>query len=152
MPSVTISGNFRTFPRRLEAARKGLRDCLDRAMIDAIEVGVAFGKNAIETRGTGKTWQRPWHGRAGSYPGRVDTGEMLREFRGEVDIARTETTGKIGWTKEQLDYFIYQELGFQHLSGEEIEGMFALRDAANEAWEFLVAECSTCSSRFVRSI
>lgn len=153
MPSMTISGNFRTFPRRLESARKQFRECLDQAMVKAIETGVEFGKNAIETRGTGKTWQRPWHGRAGSFPGRVDTGEMLREFRGNVDIGRTETVGTLGWTKEQLYRFLYQELGFTHnITGEEIEGMYALRDAAEEAWEVLQAECSTCSSRFVRSI
>jgi hypothetical protein len=153
MPSMTISGNFRTFPRRLEAARKQFRECLDQAMAKAIETGVEFGKNAIETRGTGKTWQRPWGGRVGSFPGRVDTGEMLREFRGEVDIGRTETVGKVGWTKEQLDRFLYQELGFTHnLTNEEVEGMYALRDAAAEAWEVLQAECSSCSSRFIRSI
>lgn len=153
MPSMTISGNFRTFPRRLETARKGFRQCIDQAMVKAIETGVEFGKNAIETRGTGKTWQRPWHGRVGSYPGRVDTGEMLREFRGEVEVGRTETTGKLGWTKEQLTYFVAQELGYSHnITGDEIEGMFALRDAADQAWEVLQSEASTCSSRFIRSI
>lgn len=150
---MTISGNFRTFPRRLERARNTFRACLDNAMILAMQEGVKFGKNAIETRGTGRTWERQWGGRVGSFPGRVDTGEMRDEFRGEVDIKRVETIGKLGWTREQLDYFLYQELGFTHnLTNEEVEGMYALRDAADRAWEVLVDECSTCSSRFVRSI
>lgn len=153
MPEMKISGNFRTFGPRLLRAKLDFRRCVDSAMVKAIGEGVDYGKNVIETRGTGKTWQKPWGGRVGSYPGRVDTGEMLEEFRGEVDINRAETVGKLGWTREQLGYFLAQELGFTHnITNEEVEGMYALRDAADETWDILRAECRSCLEKFVKGI
>lgn len=150
---MRISGNFRTFPLRVAAARRQFRDCLDKAMIDAMSLGVETGKDVIESTGTDREWTRPWGGRSGTGRGRIDTGEMLDEFRADVDIDRNETRGELGWIRKQEDYYLFQDLGFWHvLSQREIEGMFALREASEEAWNLLRDKCQDCAERFLRTI
>lgn len=143
MPEIRVSGNFKNFEGRLKAARQEFRDCLDAAMVEAIQLGVETGKDKIETSGTVKSGKR----------GRIKTGTMLNEFKGNVDIGRAETVGRVGWAQRREDYFLYQELGFAHyLSGEEIDGMLALKDATEETWELLRDRFSMCTSQFVRGI
>lgn len=88
----------------------------------------------IETRGTGKTWQKPWEGREGSSPGRSHTGRMMKGVDYDFNPATKggKTTAKFGWIKPSQieDYFGYQEGGFDHaITGEHIEGMYAVVDA-----------------------
>lgn len=109
---------------------------------DAMEYGASLMREFIETRGTGRTWSRPWYGREGSYPGRVHTGGMLNAVttRLVVDSAG-RTQGHFGWLDQREDYFRYQEGGFQHkMAGHYVEGMYAMVDSAEEAFRYLQEE------------
>lgn len=116
-------------------------DRIEAAVDDAAETGKQVMREAIETRGTGKTWKSPWFGRTGSYPGRVDQGDMLKDVIGRV-TARTSTyvRGLVGWTKGSPLYYRLQNEGFRHvLTGESVEGMMALRDAGDAARRSLIS-------------
>lgn len=115
---------------------------LEGALDRSLEVGEKAMKEAIATRGTGKTWSHPWRGRTGSIPGRVDSGDMQDDVRGVItDRSKTEVTGNLGWDEDSPDYYRYQEYGFMHvLNGQDVEGMMALRDAADLTKATLVDE------------
>lgn len=105
----------------------------------ALTESLADGKNAmvhsIETRGTGREWQHPWGGRAGSMPGRDDTGEMKGAVEGPETVTDTGTrvTGYLGWAEGTPEYFRHQEYGFRNiLTGTYVEEMRALRDATDQ--------------------
>lgn len=102
-------------------------------MDDVLGDGANEMQSNIETRGTGREWSRPWgpNGRTGSYPGRVDTGQMIREVQGEVtSISNKRVTGTLGWPEDSPDYYRLQEHGFYHtLTQEDVDGMRALADA-----------------------
>lgn len=102
-------------------------------MDDVLEDGAHEMQQNIETRGTGREWSRPWgpNGRTGSYPGRVDTGQMVREVQGEVvSTSANRVTGVLGWPEDSPDYYRLQEHGFYHtLTQEDVDGMRALADA-----------------------
>ena len=130
-------------------ARLNLMDEVEGAVETALEAGEAAMKEAIATRGTGNTWSHPWHGRTGSKPGRVDTGDMQNDVRGIItDRTRTEVTGNLGWDEDSPDYYRYQEQGFMHvLTGKDVEGMMALRDAAELTRNVLVDEIDNITRR-----
>lgn len=115
-------------------------DKAEDAVEEALEVGKDAMREAIETRGTGRTWQKPRGGRTGSYPGRVDTGDMLDDVDGKM-LPRTANTvsGQLGWDDGSPFYYQLQEAGFTHsTTGNEIEGMMALHDAADVAKRHLI--------------
>lgn len=107
----------------------------EKAMHAAMDFGSQVMKELIETRGTGKTWTRPWYGREGSYPGRVHTGNMLNSVSSWVGTGESgRTQGRFGWINNREDYFRFQEGGFKHnLTGEMVEGMYAVVDAYEAA-------------------
>lgn len=108
---------------------------LDDVMFEASEKM----RNLIETRGTGKTWTKPWGGRSGSIPGRVDSGYMRDQARYELRRNGSVMTGVLGWTDNQEMYFIFQDEGFTHwLTGDDIKGMNALVDSGIWAREELL--------------
>lgn len=111
-------------------------------MNDVLEDGANQMQSNIETRGTGREWTRPWgpNGRTGSYPGRVDTGQMVREVQGEVIASDSNgVTGVLGWPENSPDYYRLQEHGFYHvLTQEDVEGMRALADAVDETTPRLI--------------
>lgn len=98
--------------------------------------GEAMVKEFIGTRGTGKTWARTYYrrgvARSGSYPGRVWTGEMIGDIKEEVVKTSDAIIASYGWLDNYEDYYGLQEGGFDHeVTGEHIEGMFAMADAAD---------------------
>ena len=125
---------------------------IKQAMDTAMEDGEDALKEAINTRGTGREWTRPWgaSGRTGSIPGRVDRGEMLTKAKGATtNVARHEVDGVLGWPEDSDEYIAYQDQGFEHvITGEYIEGMMALRDSAELAERSLVNELENIARKF----
>lgn len=152
---IQLSGNFKAFPGKVLRARTEFQNCIEKAMRGAVETGVREGRQNIETRGTGKVWSRPWgpNGRTASIPGRVDTGEMRDQFKGSVSVEKSSVVGEVGWTGSKEDYFLYQEEGFNHwITQKWIEGMRALADAKDVAFDLLVEECENCMERLMKGL
>lgn len=112
----------------------------EQAMQAAMDTGAQVMKDLIETRGTGRTWSRTWYGksgnpRTGSYPGRVDSGDMLNAVDSWVGTGQSgRTQGRFGWINNREDYFRFQEGGFKHnITSENVEGMYAVLDAYEAA-------------------
>lgn len=137
---VTVTGES-SLEQRLDPAR--LMKRVERVMNDELGEGAELMQGYIETRGTGKEWSHPWgaSGRTASRPGRVDTGQMVREVQGEVIASdNTSVTGVLGWPEDSPEYYRHQEHGFEHvLTGEDVEEMRALRDAVDETTPKLFA-------------
>lgn len=123
-------------------AGKSILDRAEDALESALEKGEQAMKEAISTRGTGNTWEKPWGGRTGSSPGRVDTGDMLDDVDGKLTGRTNDTvTGVLGWDDNSPFYYRLQEGGFTHwITGREIEGMMALKDAADVARRSLLSD------------
>ena len=90
----------------------------------------------IETRGTGRQWNKPWRGRkSGRYkqtssPGRVDSGDMRDAVGVRFERGAQQTNAAFGWIRNFENYFGYQDQGFYHVKANRmVDGMFALRDA-----------------------
>lgn len=126
-------------------SRIGSSSLLDQAEValeDALDKGRSAMREAISTRGTGKNWEKPWGGRTGSYPGRVDSGDMLDDVDGKL-LPRTPSTvsGQLGWENGSPFYYQLQEAGFTHtITGQDVEGMMALADAADIARRSLISD------------
>lgn len=136
------------------AAEKNLIAGMTSAMHAAMEMAEREGVRRINTSGTGRTWAYPSpNGRAGSYGGRVDTGEMRDQFGSNVEEGAGSVEGKFGWLEGTPFYFLFQEYGFRHwITGELIEGMQALREADEEAWPFFVQEADKHIQEFVNAV
>lgn len=119
-------------------------DSAEKVLDTELERGKEEMQGMISSRGTGKTWSAYWQkrtGREGSFPGRVQSGDMRNSVEGRV-TSRTdyEIEGVLGWAPGTPDYFAYQEEGFRHtLSGGMVPGMFALRDAGEQTKARVIA-------------
>lgn len=113
---------FRGKIQQLEADQEAI---LERSM----DEGAILMKEYISTRGTAKGGARP------DNPGRIDTERMLKAVESNVTpYGPKRVRGTFGWLSDKADYFKWQEGGFDHvLSGEYIEGMYAMQDAADWA-------------------
>lgn len=140
MPASYSFSGLDALERRLNP--KNTMDRIEAAVAEAADKGKDVMREAVETRGTGKTWSRPWFGREGSYPGRVDTGDMLDGIDGKVtDRNSNSVTGVLGWDDGAPMYVALQNNGFRHiLTGEDVEGMMALRDGAEVARNSLISD------------
>lgn len=147
---ATFGVNISGLNDLLRIERINLPEEFDNAMTKAMDAGQDALKDAINTRGTGKTWSRPWGGREGSFPGRVDRGDMLSAAKGEVTKKDAHSVdGLLGWPEDSPDYIAYQDQGFYHvLVDEQIEGMMALRDSAELAERVLVDEIENIARKF----
>lgn len=136
----------------LRIERINLPDEFEDAMKKAMDAGQDALKGAINTRGTGEKWSRPWgrSGREGSFPGRVDSGEMLSLAKGEVTGKGAHSVdGELGWPEDSPEYIAYQDQGFYHvIANKDIEGMMALRDSADLAERVLVDEIENIARKF----
>ena len=114
---------------------------VDDALEEAGSKGEEMMKYLIMTRGTGRLWSHPWgpNNREGSFPGRVDTGKMLDAVGHRVLKLGGKSQLRMGWTSgTREDYFLAQNVGFTHnLTGQTIEGMYALDDATDYMYEEL---------------
>lgn len=149
---ATFGVDIRGLDDLLRIERINLPDEFEEAMTKAMDAGQAGLKDAINTRGTGEKWSRPWgaSGREGSYPGRVDQGNMLALAKGEVTGKDAHSVdGELGWPEDSEEYIAYQDQGFYHvIANKDIEGMMALRDAAELAERVLVDEIESIARKF----
>lgn len=123
--SVKYSGPGTTAQTWFEGLTRNMISGIETVITSAVKEGEEIVKDNIETRGTFKSGKR----------GRIDTGEM----RDAVDSRVTSqgnrgVTGSFGWIGNFEDYFGYQEDGFIHLGGVEVQGMYAISDAAEEVF------------------
>lgn len=145
--SVKMTG-FDRIERRFDEQR--LLKEVEVAMRRAVEKGAESMVNTVETSGTNRVWSSPWFGRAGSGPGRIDTGEMLEGIDSDAKRTRNSVTGEFGWLKESPYWWLYQEYGFEHyISHEIIKGMESLEKADNEVFQDLLDELNDIANRFV---
>lgn len=149
---ATFGVNISGLDDLLRIERVNLPEEFEDAMSKAMEAGEVALKNAINTRGTGETWSRPWgsNGRTGSFPGRVDRGEMLSKAKGEVTGRSAHSVdGMLGWPEDSEEYIAYQDQGFYHvIANKDIEGMMALRDSAELAERVLIEEVENIARKF----
>lgn len=140
--SATFTVSFATLDDLESRMNPGkVLDRIEGEVEESTEKGRQVMREAIETRGTGKTWKTPWFGRSGSFPGRVDQGDMLKDVKGEVtQRTKRAVTGMVGWDENSPLYYRLQDNGFRHvLTGEDVEGMMALRDASEVAKRALIS-------------
>lgn len=147
--SNTNATEFRTW---FSNAVEDVQMAADVAVEAAVDAGQQSMIELIMSRGTNKTWLRPWPSangtyRSGSTDARYDTGQMVQSVDARFDGADMSAAGddtvygEYGWLNNQQEYFQYQELGFTHYkSGEAIPAMNALRDSFVEAQNALKAE------------
>ena len=117
--------------------------------------GAALGeqiiKDRIETAGTGREWEGNWetapHGTAGRHssdPGRDASGEMKSAVHSWYSTGKDgKSRMAFGWTNpsQRKEYFLFQEGGFDHaITGEHIEGMYAVSDAAQFVFDYVHEE------------
>lgn len=149
---ATFGVNISGLEDLLRIERINLPDEFEGAMTKAMEAGQDALKEAINTRGTGNTWTRPWgrNDRTGSIPGRVDSGEMLAKAKGEVTKKDAHSVdGVLGWPEDSPEYIAYQDQGFHHvIADRDIEGMMALRDSAELAERVLIEEVENVARMF----
>lgn len=104
-----------------------LKNIIEAELDEAGKVGAEEGQRFIrEDAGTGKTWVRPWSdGRTGSYPGRVDTGNMASAMDHQTTQGK-DVDLDIGWVRIWEEYFGAQEEGFTNggsRTGSVVAGM-----------------------------
>jgi hypothetical protein len=150
MASASVSiGNL---DQLLRLGNVNLTDEFEKAMDTSMQAGEQAMKEAIATRGTGKTWSHPWgrSGRTGSFPGRVDSGDMQNDAQGKVtQVQANYVEGVLGWDDNSPMYYALQDQGFTHvITNEDIEGMSALRDSAEVAERVLMQEIDGIVRRF----
>lgn len=117
-----------------------LNDSLAEAMEELAEEGQELLQGYIETRGTGKAWKRTYYKkgipRGASRPGRVWTGEMRDAIKKDNLRSKDVFIASFGWLDGAKDYYKAQEVGFDHnITGDHIEGMFIMQDAADQMKE-----------------
>ncbi len=126
----------------------------EKVVEQASQVGADAMRQNIATRGTNNGpwdpgWDRmahgtPGRGETGSTPGRDASGTMIDAVRSRFssggkakDHVSTAAFGLI-LPSEQETYFKAQDQGFRHnFTGATVPGMYALSDAAAEAWQWL---------------
>lgn len=154
--AIKMSG-FDAWERKF--TEENLMRSVQSALDHAIQYGAQRMADHIETRGTGNVWNgdfgrlengRP--GRTGSIPGRVASGTMRDAVDSKI-TKRTATTvaGEMGWLEGSPEYAMFQELGFKNaLTGASVDGMFALRDSSEEAWEMFKDELAQIVKEYTR--
>jgi hypothetical protein len=90
-----------------------LKNMIEKELDEAGKIGADEGQRFIrEDAGTGNTWLYPWSdGRTGSYPGRVDSGDMASAMDHKI-IQGENVDLDIGWVRIWEEYFGAQEEGF----------------------------------------
>lgn len=122
-------GPVRWYRGKIQRIEQGQEEILN----EAVELGAEMMRDMISTRGTAKSGKQ----------GRIDTGRMLKAVK--VRPPKKDSGGKtqafFGWLEDRADYFRYQEGGFTHFrTGQDVEGMYAQLDSAEEAFRWLKEE------------
>lgn len=123
--------------------------------MEVAELGAEVAREIIRTEGRNRTWARPWRSektgrvRSGSGPGRIDSGDMLNNIDVQFQRGEKQSRAVFGWVKTYENYYKFQEEGFVHwISGEEIPGMFAIRDSRR----IMVNEAPKIAKKYARKI
>jgi hypothetical protein len=123
--------------------------------IELAEMGAEKMREYIQTRGTNRTWSRPWPSRktpgrrAGSGPGRIDSGDMLKGVDRKFQRGQKQSRAVFGWGQNFEEYFRYQEEEFVHFrSLKKVVGMFALRDSRR----FVVSQQEKIARKYANRI
>lgn len=124
---VTYSGGadlVTWFKQKMDRVEEGTSN----AISDAVNLGETNMKQYILTRGTLKSGEQ----------GRVETGRMVSAVTSTFNrTGKGNAVGRFGWLNDRADYFKFQEGGFRHVGGMDVEGMYALSDANKDVEEFL---------------
>lgn len=105
------------FRSKIESVENGTSD----AIRQFAEDGAETARHLVETRGTLKSGKQ----------GRIETGRMVNAIKSSFNPSTKNgnASGRFGWLRDRQDYFAFQEGGFQHSPGVEVEGMYAMLDA-----------------------
>lgn len=102
-----------------------IEDGAQEVMQDVMDDAAYLMADYISTRGTAKSGK----------PGRIETKQMHNDVDSRVtSFGEGRVRGTFGWINRKEDYYGLQEGGFDHIGGTSVEGMYALRDAAD--WAF----------------
>ena len=123
---VTMTRTFENLGTGLRKQFSELTTRLTHDMEKAIQVGAESVQHVVDTSGTTKS------GKAG----RIIKGDMRKEVDSKVTQASsTMVEGEYGWLEQTPFYATLQDAGFRHwISGELVEGMFALQQSSDVAW------------------
>lgn len=155
---VDVSGAVSKINRLDRSVRLATQDM----QMEVAEAGAAKMREYVQTRGTGRTWTRPWLAkespasgspRTSSSPGRVNTGKMLKAIRARFERGAQRTIAAFGWIDEKEPYFYAQEYGFSaggFRPPMPVQGMFALRDARLFAVNFTKRIAKKYQNRIAR--
>ena len=98
----------------------------EEALRESMERGAEYMRYFIMTRGTEKSGKT----------GRIETRQMLDDVDSSTNVSEAgRVTGRFGWIRNREDYYGFQEGGFEHVNGGTVEGMYALVDASEYAFE-----------------
>lgn len=116
------------FRGKVTRIENGSEQVLQQAMDD----GAEMMRENIATRGTVKSGKR----------GRIESHKMIDEVKSPPvsSFGEGKARGKFGWVDEKETYFGAQEGGFEHSPGVDVEGMYALADAAEWAMKQFQAD------------
>lgn len=126
------NADINTFTTSLRVKSDNLKDAIGEVVMDTAEAGAEGMREAIRT-----DTQTSWVG-DGQYAneGRQDDGFFLAGVKEDIEVYNTIIRGEFGWLDDSdwLDYFGYQEHGFQHVGiNEWIPGVQAAFHGANRA-------------------
>lgn len=120
---MKTSGNLGFLFARITQDMESMSREAEDLVTSAAEQGEAIMKYHVETRGTAKSGKR----------GRVETGKMVNSISSDIVQASPESvTAKFGWLGLPPEHAQFQEPGFRHVGGMQVEGMYALADAFEE--------------------
>lgn len=110
------NADFNTFTTSLRVKSQNLQDQIANLVMDTAEAGAEGMREAIRTDN-----QTQWVGE-GQYAsqGRQDDGLFLDGIKSDIEVHNTIMRGEFGWldNSDWLDYFGYQEHGFNHVLAE----------------------------------
>lgn len=128
--SVKYDGPGATAQTWFEGVSKKMIEEMGDVVESGVEEGEKITKHNIETRGTAKSGKR----------GRVESGKMRDAVDSKVNRSKNSAVGQFGWINQFEPYFGYQESGFAHRGGVNVEGMYALSDAGEEVFQNIEAD------------
>lgn len=109
----------------------------------------------IETRGTNRVWEGAWRSqktgryRTRSGPGRIDSGDMLKNVGVKFQRGEKQSRAVFGWVNQFENYYKFQELGFKHaFRNVTVPGMFALRDSRR----YVVSKMPSITKKYEKRI
>lgn len=123
-------------PRDIVKWWRAKTDQIEGASEEALQAFAKVGEESMVYRIATDQKTKASRARGG---GRVKTGSMINDVSGGVTTSGAgRKTARFGWMGKQGQsgtmYYLYQEGGFRHWkSGEQIEGMRAQQDAAEDA-------------------